>query len=244
MKIRNNNVNLNFGSVYTTVPAEKLLKKADKAVKATKATYVDINIPDGHRMPLWSVLSKVLIERQAANKNNIVIDIAEDNNRNLLIKTLDSKGFKHKEWTVSPYPVTGSLEELFDSEVVILGKSKSPVVYGKSNFFDVIDSAEFDVDSMNALDRTLSGEVKTSLKTLPKDELKQEQKVLKRKESLYRRIVPHLQRPFANLKKMLSQSLRHKTEHAVTKEHTDIEKLPRKMKKAAKKLHSTNQYKS
>lgn len=240
MEIRNNSANLNFGSVFTTVPAEKLLKKADKAVKATKVTYLDVNIPEGHRIPLWSVLSKGLIERQAANRNNIVIDIAKGNCRNLLIKTFDSKGFKHKEWTVSPYPVTGNLQELFGSDVVILGKSKNTVVYGKSKFFDVIDSAECDVDSLNALDRASLGEVKTSLKTLPKDEFKHAQNVIKRKESLYRRIVPHIQRPFANLKKMLSINLKHKAAGDIVNIGGENKKLPRKLKKAAKKLNSAN----
>lgn len=235
MKIRNNNANLHFGSLITTISAEKLLKKADRAVKASNAVYLDVNIPEGHSIPLWSVLSEVIVKRQAANKNNIVIDVPKGTKKLLSIKTFDSKGFKHKEWTVDPYPVTGSMREVFGDGVTIYGSPDSSVLYGKSKFFDAIDSAEFDADTLNELDKASTGEVKTSLKTLPKDEVKHSQKMLKRKESLYKKIIPHVQRPFVGLKNLILGKLKKSaTLQQDSVVHT-AEKLPRKQKKAAKK---------
>lgn len=243
MEIRNNSRNLYFGSLITTYPAEKLLKKADKAVKASKAVYLDVNIPEGHNIPLWSVLSKVVGERQAANKNNIVIDVTKGEHNLLSIKTYDSKGFKHKEWIANPYPVTGSMREVFGDSVVIYGNPDSSVLYGKSKFFDAVDSAEFDVDSLKAADIAAAGEIKTSIKTLPKDEVKHSEKVLKRKESFYKRIIPHVQRPFAGLKKMITGKLqRALRESDKSSDVVSSQKLPRKMKKAARRLNNSKEY--
>lgn len=232
MKINDSNRNLNFGRLITTIPAEKLLKRADKAVKASNAVYLDVNIPEGHRLPLWSVLSKLITERQAANKNNIVIDAADDVKNNLRIKTYDSKGFVHKEWQVNPYPVVGSMQEVLGSNGVIMGSSKGNTIYGKSRFFDAIDSAEFDADTLNSVDIAGKSKSKVSSKLLPKDEEKRRLRVLKRMESLYKRIVPHVQRPFINLRKMISESLRNEGK---AQPKARSEKLPRKLKKAAKK---------
>lgn len=233
MKIQNQNCNTHFTQLITTSTAEKLLKKADRAVKATNAEYLDINIPDGHRRPLWSVLSGYVKERQALNKNNIIIDTVEDKNGMLSVKTCDSKGFKHKEWTVNPYPVTGSLNEVVGSDTVICGKVNNTIIYGKSDFFDVIDSAEFDADYLSELDKAVTPKIKTSIKLLPKDKEKVAEKQQKKKESLYMKIIPHVQRPFLVIKQLLLNS---ETRSKVVKiESKKTEKLPRKMKKVYKK---------
>ena len=237
MRINDSNRNLNFGQLITTVPAEKLLKRADKAVKASAAVYLDVNIPEGHRLPLWSVLSKLVTERQAANKNHIVIDVADDIKNNLRIKTYDSKGFVHKEWQVNPYPVVGSVQEVIGNSGIIVGSSKGNTVYGKSRFFDAIDSAEFDADTLNSIDAANTRKAKVSLKLLPKDEEKRKLRVLKRMESLCKRIVPHVQRPFINLRKILARNA--DTVNVAAKSGRS-EKLPRKLKKAAKKSGNSN----
>lgn len=241
MEIRNNNANLNFGRLITTLPAEKLLKKADRAVKATKATYLDINIPDGHNIPLWSVLSKSVSDRQILNKNDIVVDLVKDSKKLVSIKTFDSKGFPHKEWQVNPYPVTGSLKEVAGTNAVITGNANNGVIYGKSDFFDAIDSAEFDVEFLNELDRAAAPKIKIKRNDRPKDEVKHAQKVLKRKESLCLRIIPHMQRPFVNLKNMLSRKLKNTLQPERVKATVSSEKLPRKIKKAVKRLNADRQ---
>ena len=97
MEIKRNNSSQTFGALYVNSPeAAKLLKKADRVVKAARNTvYVDINIPQGHRIPLWSVLSEQVRKRQQNNHNNIIIDIIEKGKQLLSVNTLDSKGFLH-----------------------------------------------------------------------------------------------------------------------------------------------------
>ena len=72
MQIQKNN-NIHFGQVFVkSRNAEKLLRKADKAIKASTATFLDTNIPEGHKKPLWSVLSNLITKRQASNPNHIL----------------------------------------------------------------------------------------------------------------------------------------------------------------------------
>lgn len=50
MKIQNNYTQTNFGQLYiASIEAEKLLKKADRVIKANpNVTYINTNIPAGH----------------------------------------------------------------------------------------------------------------------------------------------------------------------------------------------------
>ena len=79
MKIQNNYTQTNFGQLYiASIEAEKLLKKADRVIKANpNVTYINTNIPEGHSKPLWSVFSQAIKERQAQNPNNIIIELAD-----------------------------------------------------------------------------------------------------------------------------------------------------------------------
>ena len=78
MKIQNNTQNTSFGQLYvTSTEAQKLLRKADRAIKASNATFVNVNIPEGHKRPLWSVLSEQIHQRQQNNPNNIIIELAK-----------------------------------------------------------------------------------------------------------------------------------------------------------------------
>lgn len=110
MKIQNNYTQTNFGQLYiASIEAEKLLKKADRVIKANpNVTYINTNIPAGHSKPLWSVFSKAIQERQAKNSNNIIIELADKAKQLLSVKTLDEKGFTQSSYIVSPIPKFGT----------------------------------------------------------------------------------------------------------------------------------------
>ena len=113
MQINNNN-SISFKQVYIkSKDAEKLLKKADRAIKASNVTFLDTGIPEGHKKPLWSVLSNVLKLRQETNPNHILIDISDKSNQMLCVKTIDNKGFTTTKVDVSPMPEFGTKNELF-----------------------------------------------------------------------------------------------------------------------------------
>lgn len=244
MEINTQQNRLYFGQIYTTAAADKLLKKADKAVKASReVTFVDVNIPDGHRIPLWSVLSEHIKKRQGDNPNNIVIDLLEDGKKLLSVKTCDAKGFVHKKWVVNPMPVIGTYSDLFpEAKLVSSGKSFSQNTYGRSAFFDVIDSAEVDVDMLK-LEESLNSRPKhISIRELPR--VKRENKtngkilrnLLKRQEKLN---VPHVQRPFLKLKDMVLGLLNSNADAIEGKAQPKVKnKLPRRLKKELKKNNS------
>ena len=144
MKVQKYNSNPNFTSLYVnSKEAEKLLKKADRIVKASRdVVYLDINIPEGHRIPLWSVLSEQVQKRQQNNTNDIVIDVAEKGKSFLSVAAFDTNGFLQKKWVVNPMPVIGTMEQVMPQDTVHLGRRKSfsKVQYGRSPFFDVMDS--------------------------------------------------------------------------------------------------------
>ena len=96
MKIQNNYTQTNFGQLYiASIEAEKLLKKADRVIKANpNVTYINTNIPEGHSKPLWSVFSQAIKERQAQNPNNIIIELADKAKQLLSVKLLMKKGLR------------------------------------------------------------------------------------------------------------------------------------------------------
>lgn len=241
MEVRSCNNKINFGQVYTTSAAEKLLKKADKAIKASRdVNFVDINIPDGHRIPLWSVLSEEVKKRQSENNNNIIIDLLETGKKLLSVKTCDAKGFVHKKWLVNPMPVIGSYNDIFpETRIVSNSKSFSQNTYGCSKFFDVIDSAEADVDMLkieemlNTKDKNISIRELPRVKRVNKTKGKTLRNLLKRQEKLN---VPHVQRPFLKLKDMILGLQNNNTEAIHSKPQPKLKnKLPRRIKKELKK---------
>ncbi len=239
MEIKRNNSSQTFGALYVNSPeAAKLLKKADRVVKAARNTvYVDINIPQGHRIPLWSVLSEHVRKRQQNNHNNIIIDIIEKGKQLLSVKTLDSKGFLHKQWVVNPMPVFGRYDEIFPAETIKLGrKSASQTIYGRSAFFDVIDSAEADVEFLQNEEKLYAKDLKVSIKEFPKIRRKNKTRgkfihfLLKKKAN-----IPHVQRPFIKLKDMLFDFTRPVKSENPKPQPKLKSKLPRHKKKELKK---------
>lgn len=241
MEVHNSYNKINFGQVYTTAAAEKLLKKADKAVKASReVSFVDINIPDGHRIPLWSVLSEHIKNRQSDNRNNILIDIFKEGKNLLSVKSCDAKGFVHKKWVVNPMPVIGTYSDIFpEAKLVSSSKTLSLNTYGRSAFFDVIDSAEADVDMLKLEERLNSKDKQISIRELPR--VKRENRtngktlryLLKRQEKLN---IPHVQRPFLKLKDMVLGLMNIKVDCIDTKPQPKLKnKLPRRIKKDLKK---------
>lgn len=244
----NYNSNQSFSGVYVTSDeAVKLLRKADKAVKASDAIFVDVNIPEGHRRPLWSVLSEYIAKRQQNNNNNIIIDIVEKGKQLLSVKTLDAKGFVHKKWTVNPMPVIGKYNEIFPSDAVILGnKTYDKTLYGRSAFFDVIDNAEAEADMLMAKDLANSGDVKTRLRELPRTKRTNRTKgkakhiILKKAEAkkLKEANIKHVQRPFLMLKDMLFSLEFSPMPKAAKAEPKNKIRVPRQIKKEMKKSQS------
>lgn len=244
MKIQNNN---NSSTTFTQIyiksnEAQKLLKKADRAVKAIDAKFINTNIPSGHRKPLWSVLSKEIEKRQANNPNNIIIDLSNKAKQLLAIMTTDNKGFLVSKTEVCPLPIIGNKNDMFPTNDLYRRYcySLDQTVYGRSDFFDAIDNAEYEVDLLKMKQQAEAPEVQTSIRahekhpTPPKNP-----KIIKnprRHEKARLKFKEHIQRPFEKLRTLIDFSQLDQTQKLQPK---NKEKLPRKLKKS-----NTNEAKS
>ncbi len=250
MEIKVHSSNPSFGGLkILSKDAEKILKKADRIVKSSNATFLDVNIPEGHKKPLWSVLSEHLSKRQTNNKNNILIDIFDKSKQLLSVVVTDIKGFVHKKWTINPMPVIGKYNEVIppadNLSYTAYYHSLDPKTYGKSKFFDVIDSAEAEADVLNQkLTESMRKAKKNEYPRIKKSKKsgvqskKAERSALKkqREAALKKASVPHVQRPFEGMKEILSRTI---SESQSTKTSTKTQnktrnRLPRKLKKELK----------
>ena len=247
MEIKNYNSCQNFGALYVnSLEASKVLKKADRVVKASRnVKFVDTNIPEGHRLPLLSVLSEQVEKRQKNNKNNIVIDVLEKGKNLLTVKTLDKNGFVNKKWVVDPMPIIGRYCEIFpQGSLPFSWKSFSKAIYGRSVFFDVIDSAEVDVNILKNQEILNTKDVNVSIREFPKlkrvnrtkgkitHNLEKKMEKQKLKESN----IPHVQKPFLILKDLIIEFARPAEPVNLKPQPKIKDKLPRRMKKELKKL--------
>lgn len=241
MQIQSYTSNVNFGQVYVnSTEAQKLLRKADRIIKANyKTDYININIPDGHKKPLWSVFSKHIQERQAKNPNNILIDIADKAKQLLSIKTIDSRGNTITRHTVSPIPKFGTHNEIMPKNDYYQSyyHSFDQKRYGQSDFLDALDKAEYEVDMLYQKQLKEISKSQISLRELPRTVNKQRNAELvrnpRRLEKAKSKLQLHVQRPFENLKSMLPH------EPQITKlEPKNKEKLPRRLKKEARRNES------
>lgn len=239
MKIQNNNNNVYFGQVFVkSKDAEKLLKKADRAIKASSATFTDTNIPEGHKKPLWSVLSNFLHLRQASNPNHILIDVSDKSNQMLCVKTLDNRGFVTTKVDVSPMPEYGTKNDFFPTSDMYRSyvQSMDSTQYGRSKFFNVIDNAEYEADMLLEEQIKNKPAQKFSLKILPKPKKEKHDMTVvlnpKRIEKSKMKIIEHVQRPFEDFKQLLNKVVQH--EDKKLKPSTK-ERMPRNLKKEIKK---------
>lgn len=235
MKIQNNSTNTTFTQLYIkSNEAQKLLKKADKAVKASNAKFINTNIPSGHRKPLWSVLSQEIEKRQANNPNNIIIDISNKAKQMLAIITTDNKGFLVSKTEVCPLPQYGSKNDMFPTNDLYRRYCYSfdQTVYGRSDFFDAIDNAEYEVDLLKMKQQAEAPEVQTSIRAHEKHPTQpRDPKVIKnprRHEKARLKFKEHIQRPFEQLKSLIDLS---KLDQVQKPQPKHKEKLPRKLKK-------------
>lgn len=248
MKIDRYSSNQSFQGVYVkSGEAVKLLRKADRAVKVSDAIFVDINIPDGHKKPLWSVLSQHITKDQQDNNNNIIIDILEKGKNLLTVKLLDSKGFVHKKWIVNPMPVTGKMSEIFSSDTIVLGnKTADTTLYGRSAFFDVIDNAAAEADFLKQQELVNAKDTRVSVREYPKTKRINKTKgkvnhvILKRAEAgkLKEANKKHVQRPFLKLKELLLSLDFSPMPKAAKAEPKNKTRIPRQLKKELKKSQS------
>ena len=240
MKIQNNNYQTNFGQLYiNSTAAQKLLKKADKAVKAQNAIYVNTNIPKGHSRPLWSVLSKHIEQRQKNNPNNIIIDIANKAKQILSVKSVDKQGFLIKSYEVNPIPDFGTHNDIFpkDDWYRRYYHSFDQKLYSRSNLFDVLEKAEYDVDSLLEKQLKETPDKKISIRELEKPLKKISNNTPKAKKTNYhkKRLFLHVQKPFENLKELIENSSDKFNLAPINKkiktEQKNKSRLPRKIKK-------------
>ena len=210
MKIQNNNPNQSFGQLYVNShEAVKLLRKADRAIKASNANFVNTNIPKGHKRPLWSVLSEHITQRQRNNPNNIIIEIASKAKQLLFVKTVDEKGFLVSKYEVNPMPQYGTHNDLFPTDDLYRRyyHSLDTKLYGRSNLYDILDRAEYEVDMLHQKQLEEMPEIQISIRTLPKENKKERKAGVilnpKRPEKAKRKIHDHLQKPFENVKELI-----------------------------------------
>lgn len=235
MDIKKYNASPSFKRVYVVShEAEKLLKKADRMVKASNAKFMDVNIPEGHKKPLWSVLSEHLTKRQKDNENDIIIDLYEKGKQLISVMIVDAKGEIRNKWIVNPKPVIGKFNEIFPPKDSLTysayRKSLDPKEYGKSEFFNIIDTAEVIVNSLQEEFLKSLPAQKTSIKTLPKP-------AKPKREPEFNAFKPHIWRPFEACAEMFEKLEKlplhpRKTNPPRIK---NIDKLPRKAKKEAKR---------
>lgn len=232
--------NQSFQGVFVkSNEAVKLLRKADRAVKASDAIFIDINIPNGHKKPLWSVLSQYVTKNQQNNNNHIIIDVLEKGKQLLIVKTLDSNGFVHKKWVVNPMPVTGKMNEILPSDTVILGnKAADNTIYGRSVFFDVIDNAEAEADMLKMQELAASKESQISVRELPKAKRINKTKGKVNHVILKKINKKHVQRPFLFLKDLFFKIDCSPKPKLVKPEPKNKPRIPRHMKKELKKSQS------
>lgn len=242
MKADGYNSNQSFQGVYVkSSEAAKLLRKADRAVKASDAVFVDVN---GHRKPLWSVLFPHITKSQQDNNNNIIIDMLEKGKNLLAVKLLDNKGFVHKKWIVNPMPVTGKMSEIFTSDTIVLGsKTADATLYGRSAFFDVIDNAAAEADLLKQQELASLKEPRVSVREYPKTKRINKTQgrlnhiTMKRAESekLKEANKKHVQRPFLKLKELFLSLELSRVPKAVKAEPKIKTRIPRQLKKELKK---------
>lgn len=240
MKIQQQNNNIQFGQVYVkSKDAEKLLKKADRAVKRAKNTiFINTNIPENHKKPLWSVLSGLLNLRQADNPNHILIDVADKSKHLLSIKNVDNKGFVTRAVEVSPMPEFGTKNDFFPQDDMYRHyvQSLDMNTYGKSDFFNVIDNAEYEADMLLQEQLKNKPEAKTCIKLLPKENKNTRDSNIilnpRRIEKARLKIKEHVQRPFEDFRKLLTSAIEPEN---TKKTASSKEKMPRRLKKEIKK---------
>lgn len=250
MEIKVKNYNQSFKGVsVVSNEAKRILKKADMMVKSTNAIFLDTNIPEGHKRPLWSVLYEHLSKRQSDNKNNILIDIVDKSKHLISVIVADVQGFIHKKWTVNPLPVIGKYNDVVppadNLSYIAYYHSLDPKTYGKSGLFDVVEAAEAEADMLNKRLMESMPEVKRSIREFKKIKnnsekgSKKAQRALEKKReilALKNASVPHVQRPFEDAKDLLSKVDLLPVEPKIT-EQSKIKtknKLPRKLKKELK----------
>lgn len=233
MKIENRITTTNFGQIYiVSNEAHKLLRKADRAVKASNAEFINTNIPEGHKRPLWSVLSELIIKRQQNNPNNIIIDLADKAKQLLSVKTMDKKGYLISKYEVNPLPIEGNHNDIFPTNDLYkhYRQSLDPKLYGKSDLFDILDRAEYEVDKLLQKQLEETQQIKVSIRELPKISRREKHPEIilnpRRIEKARLKIIAHTQKPFENLNKMLNLS-----EKAEKLQPKNKQKLPRKTKK-------------
>lgn len=239
MKIQNTNQKTNFGQLYiVSNEAQKLLKKADRAIKASDAKFINTNIPEGHKRPLWSVLSEDITQRQSENPNNIIIDLANKTKQLLSVKIIDKQGYTINKYEVNPFPTLGNHNKIFPTNDLYkyYYHSLDQKIYGKSDLYDVMDRAEFEVDLLYKKQLEEMPEIQISIRELPKNNKKEKNSPTiilnpKRLEKSRKKIISHTQKPFENLKDMLNLS--DKPDKLKPK---NKEKLPRKKKKELNKI--------
>lgn len=232
--------NQSFQGVFVkSNEAVKILRKADRAVKASDAIFIDINIPNGHKKPLWSVLSQYITKTQQNNNNHIIIDVLEKGKQLLTVKTLDSKGFVHKKWVVNPMPVTGKMNEILPPDTIVLGnKAADNTIYGRSAFFDVIDNAEAEADMLKMRELADSKEIQKSVRELPKSKRINKTKGKVNHVILKKTNKQHVQKPFLMLKDLLFNLGYCPKPKSIKPEPKNKPRIPRHMKKELKKSQS------
>lgn len=232
------------------IEAEKLLKKADRIVKSSNAKYMDVNIPEGHKKPLWSVLSEFVKERQKDNdKFDIFIDLFDKAKQLLSVRIKDSKNNIHKEWIVNPMPVIGKYNDVFPPEDFLTYKayrqSLDPKTYGRSPFFDIIDTAEAHVEKLQKAFSESAAEAQTSIRAIPKSaknektltDLKKSQRAKEKKaeqEALKQASKEHTQRPFEALSKLIDSLIERPANKSSKSTPKEKSRIPRKLKKEIK----------
>lgn len=238
MKIQNNKPATSFTQLYiNSKEAQKLLKKADRAVKASNAKYINTNIPKGHKRPLWSVLSEHVTKRQADNPNNIIIDISNKAKQLLAVITLDNKGYLINKTEVCPLPRFGNKNDMFETDDMYKRYcySLDRTLYGRSDFFEAVDRAEFEVNSLYRKQLSETPEIQTSIRTHEKQPADSKNpgiiKNPRRHEKAKFKFVAHIQRPFENIKEIIDVSKLDNPPAKAKLQPKHKEKIPRKLKK-------------
>lgn len=237
MRLENSTIHPSFKRFIYTPDADKLLIRGDKIIKSLKDDFVKerfltvCDIP-GHKRPLWSVIKEYLSKTQKNNENHIIIDMVQKGRKKLInIMTMDSKGYRHSERTVSPFIEKGTKEELFGNALnthdqfsnlnIFLGKHKK--IYAKSEVFDAINTAQTEVEELAARD-------KEAVKFLDIPEFK----IKKEKKSRQKKVTKSEDAQTIKEKYVFERSIRKKAKKAehVKPEKSTVARIPRKLKKS------------
>ena len=230
----------NFGRVYVaSEAATKMLKQADRLInaKSPNTIYLNVNIPQNHRKPLWSVFFESISQRQSENPNNIIIDVADKKKKLLSVTVTDKKGFDVDVYTASPFPNYGGKNNFIKTGGLYKQYiySLDTKTYGISDLLEVMAVAEYKADKLLETQLTEKSKIKTSLKACKKAEKYVNMHASdKHKEKIAAKIIVHVQRPFEKLKELLLMKTP-KTAVAIKKEQTAKTRIPRKLKKQYKK---------